>query len=169
MNAPDPTPEPAAAWERRLHAELRQLPDREAPALLAPNVMAMIRAREALGARVWWRRPATMWPPALRMGFGVVALTALVAMAVGLHLLWPEVQSTGGAQALSMFAAKLGALWSAGRSVVDALGLAVQTLLTPVRLAILGVIVLSQIILLGAGGAVLRITLQPRRSAWPTP
>lgn len=167
MNAPDPTPSPesAAAWERRLHAELRQLPDREAPALLASNVMATIRARESLRARAWWRRPATMWPPALRVGFGVVALTALVAMAVGLHLVWPEVQSTGGAQALSVFAAKLGALWSAGHSVVDALGLAVQAVLTPVRLAIFGAIVLSQIILLGAGSAALRITLQPRRGA----
>ncbi len=167
MNTPDQPhrPELEHAWERRLDAELHRLPEREAPPALLSSVMAVVRAREAMRARAWWRRPATEWHPALRVSFGVLALGVFGGMILGLHVLWPELLATSGAQAVTTFGAKLSALWDAGRTVIEALSLAVSAILTPTRLAIGAAIILSQLLLLGAGGAALRASLLPRRNA----
>jgi hypothetical protein len=167
MNPPDKDtrPELQHAWERRLDAELRALPELDAPATLVSNVMAVVRAREALGARVWWRRPATMWPPALRMAFAVAAAAVFGALIVGGHLLWPEVQASPVMNTFSALGAKFSALWSAGRTLVEAISVALHSVFTPLRLAIIGAIILSQIALFGAGSAAMRALLQPRRIA----
>jgi len=47
-------------WERRLDRELRQLPDRQAPAALVHRVMLAVQHRRSLP---WYRRPWTAWPP----------------------------------------------------------------------------------------------------------
>jgi hypothetical protein len=153
------------AWERRLHAELRRLPDLTAPVGLVPGVMAAIRVREAMCARVWYRRPVTLWHPALRMTFATVALALLGALIVGAHVLAPEIAASSAAQTLASCNAKLHALWSAGRAVVDSLGLIAQAAMTPQRLAVLGAIALFQLLLLGAGGAALRASLLSRARA----
>jgi hypothetical protein len=159
---PDRTSTPA--WERRLDAELRQLPELAAPADLLPNVMALVRARETLRARVWWRRPATMWHPALRMMFAVIAAAVLAGLIVGGQLLWPEVEGSSVMGTFSALGAKLSALWSAGHTVVNAIGTAFGAMLTPMRLAILGAILVSQLVVFGAGSAAMRAMLQPRRA-----
>jgi predicted membrane protein len=167
MNPPDqpPRPELVHAWERRLDAELRRLPEVNAPATLVPGVLAIVRAREAMRERAWWRRPATTWHPALRVAFGAAALSLLGAIILGGHLLWPELQASPEARSVSAFGSKLAALWSVAQTVVDALGLVLQSILTPARLAILAAVILSQAALLSAGAAALRATLRPRTSA----
>lgn len=167
MNPSDPTPRPELehAWERRLHAELRQLPELDAPASLLTDVMAQVRAREAMRAGAWWRRPATSWHPALRVSFGVVALAVFAGMMLGAQALWPELLASSGARSVSTFVAKIQAVWEAGRTLLDGLYVAFGTVLTPTRLAIAAVIILSQVLLLSAGGAALRASLLPRRVA----
>lgn len=165
MNPSEQPPRPGLehAWERRLDAALRQLPELEAPASLVPNVMAAIRAREALCARPWWRRPATAWPPALRVAFAVAASAVLGAMILGVHQLGPEIAASTGARAAAGLGAKLAALWDAAGTLLNGFTLAARAIATPVRLAILAAMVLAQLLFLGAGGALLRSTLLPRR------
>ncbi len=50
----------------RVHRELRHLPDRRAPATLAPRVMAAIAARQRAP---WWQQAWTDWPQGLRLAF----------------------------------------------------------------------------------------------------
>jgi len=45
--------------EKFIHAQLQKLPEREAPEILAVNVMAAIAARKNLP---WWKQPFTHWP-----------------------------------------------------------------------------------------------------------
>jgi hypothetical protein len=167
MNPPDQPsrPELEHAWERRLDTELRTLPEVEAPASLVGNVMARVRELEALRRLAWWRRPAVTWHPAMRMAFGVAAFVLLGAIIVGGHLLWPEVQASAEVQTVSTFGSKLAALWSAVRTVIGAIGLVLQSILTPMRLAILGAIILSQVAVLSAGAAAMRAALRPRTPA----
>lgn len=61
-----------ARWARNA---LRQLPERKAPATLAPRVLAAV-AR--LQARPWYRRPWAHWPNDMRW-LTMIALTAIVA------------------------------------------------------------------------------------------
>lgn len=155
--APEPPEDPA------LHAALRDLPERPAPATLIPAVMAMVQARAALQARSWWRRPVTYWPVAARWAFALTAVTLLGGLLVGLQLLGPELQSTAAWETLAGMGDKFAAAWDAGRTVVNALGVALGSILTPTRLAILGAIIAAQVLVFGAGSAAMRALLQPRR------
>jgi hypothetical protein len=170
MNPSDqnPNPEFECAWERRLDAQLRQLPELEAPADLVPNVMALVRTREAQRARAWWRRPASTWHPALRVSFGITGVVVLAALILGTHLLWPELLATSAAKTVSAIGAKLAALWEAGRTLYAAIGKVVGAIVTPTRLAIGAAIILSQVLLLSAGGAALRANLISQRPMTPS-
>lgn len=67
----NPTPHsPGEDWEAWLDRQLRQLPDRPAPASLAPRVLAAVTAR---ARRPWYRQPWFAWP----RGAQVVALLVL--------------------------------------------------------------------------------------------
>ena len=71
-------PQPEGELEQFIDRELRQLPDRQAPATLLPRVMAAWVERQR---RPWWRQSFSHWPGAARIGFLVLttALTALLA------------------------------------------------------------------------------------------
>jgi len=56
----------------RLHRELRQLPDRKAPATLAPRVLGALAARQRAP---WWRKSWAGWPPGVRLAFLSFCLT----------------------------------------------------------------------------------------------
>lgn len=149
-------------WERRLHAALRELPEIPAPAGLVPAVMDVIRARESLRARPWYRRPALLWPPALRIGFAVLALAGLGALGWGIAWGAGHVATLSPPAAWTQTLNQLAALKSAGTGLFEALQAAVASSLTPVRLAVLGAIAGAQLLLLVLGGAFWRAALQPQ-------
>lgn len=76
MNPPD-----EKKLERTLHAALRELPPRRAPATLEARVMAEIARRAALP---WWKQSFAHWPAAARAGFILVSagVIKVVLMAV---------------------------------------------------------------------------------------
>jgi hypothetical protein len=67
--------------EQSVHAALRALPDRRAPASLAARVQAEIERRAAIP---WWHKPYAYWPSWARgtflagAGAGVIALMVFV-------------------------------------------------------------------------------------------
>lgn len=70
---------PREDWDARLDRALKNLPDREAPPSLIPNVMARLQAQREVPwhQKSWWE-----WPAALRIG----SLAGSLAMLLG--LLW---------------------------------------------------------------------------------
>lgn len=58
MNAPEQQPD--SRWEAELDQQLKHLPERRAPATLAPRVMAAIQAR---ARQPWFRCTWWHWPP----------------------------------------------------------------------------------------------------------
>lgn len=148
-------------WEKRLHEELRQLPELTAPATLLPNVMAAIRARESR-VLAWYRRPATTWPPAWRIALGVAALGLFALLVAGVQLLWPGLPAWIDSPLLSRIANTVSLVWSTTATLVDAFSLVVRDSLSPVLLAIAGGACLSYLILFGAGSALWRAAMRPR-------
>jgi hypothetical protein len=73
MNSPD-----HEKLERLVHATLRALPARQAPASLENRVLAEIERRARLP---WWTKSFRSWPMPARMTFGVVSLGLVVATA----------------------------------------------------------------------------------------
>lgn len=63
--------------ERHVHAALRALPARRAPATLEARVLAEIERRQALP---WWRYSFGTWPPAARVGFVVASVVLALAV-----------------------------------------------------------------------------------------
>jgi hypothetical protein len=147
-------------WEKRLHEELRKLPEMDAPASLVPNVMAVIRARQEMMARAWWQRPATTWPLALQAALGAVALALFAMLVLAGHAVAPAVASPEEAGLVAQAGAKLGSLWNTSIALVNALGLVVQETLSPVLLAVIAGACFSYVALLGIGGALWRSVLQ---------
>lgn len=71
-------------WEKRLHEELRKLPDLEAPAGLIPSVMAVISRQRSLA---WYQRPATTWPAPLRIALVVTSACLIGLLFFGVQFL----------------------------------------------------------------------------------
>jgi hypothetical protein len=69
-----PSPE---NWEAALGRALKNLPERQAPAMLMTNVMAQVHARAAQSRqqRSWWQ-----WPVALRVASAVLLFTLLALL-----------------------------------------------------------------------------------------
>ncbi len=76
-------PEPEDQLAVALHAELRRLPPRPAPASLVANVLSALAARQGAASRpaAWWERSWFEWPRAVRRLSGVAALLAVAALA----------------------------------------------------------------------------------------
>lgn len=76
-------PEPEDPLAAALHAELRRLPPRPAPAGLIPNVLSALAARQGAAAlpAAWWERSWFEWPQAVRRLSGVAAMLAVAALA----------------------------------------------------------------------------------------
>lgn len=146
-------------WEKRLHEELRKLPDLEAPDTLVPNVMAAIRAQEDARSTAWWRRPATSWPSAMRIGMGGTALALFMLLVFAGHLLAPSIADSTESNFIAHTVAKFGELWTGLVIVIRALAGLFRQTVSPLLLAVIAGISLSYIALLGIGGALWRAVL----------
>ena len=76
------SPEP---WEAALNRALKNLPERQAPTALMPNVMRQIHARTVASQSQgsWWK-----WPLALRVASGVALAVLLAGLAWGGGHFW---------------------------------------------------------------------------------
>ena len=145
-------------WEKRLHEELKQLPEIEAPASLVPNVMAAIRARQAALAAVWYRRPATTWPMAMRVALAVSSLT-LFGLLVFAGQMLPSVSESPQFATLGQ---QFGVFSSIFNALFNAISLVMRETVTPWLLVIIGAACASYVALFGIGSALWRTVLHPR-------
>lgn len=108
------------AW---LDAQLRQLPDRPAPASLAPRVMTALAAR---AHRPWYARPWLEWPRYAR-AMSLLAVSFVLGALTYATLHFSEFAAAGTVGArLNVWLAPLEAIWAAGLAVCEALGLLKQ-------------------------------------------
>lgn len=138
--------------EARMHRELRQLPSHRAPAALAPNVMAALRAK---AMKPWWQCSFWGWPLAVQGAF-LVLLTAIPAL---LNYLLVSV-NVGG----SRWETVLATTSAQGHLILDviitlasALSTAARASLQPPVIAALVVAFLMYLWCLGTGTVLLRV------------
>jgi hypothetical protein len=145
-------------WEKRLHDELRKLPELEAPASLIPSVMAMISKQPSLA---WYRRPATTWPPALR-----IALVVSSVCLFGLLFLAAQ-QFFAGSPETTFFTtlmAKGGTLFRTMETLLGACAAVMRQYAGPVMFGVIAVAGFAYFSLLGLGGALWRVASQNHSS-----
>ncbi len=111
-----PADQPHENWETILDRRLRELPNRPAPASLAPRVLAAIQARARLP---WYRRPWMQWPRGLQAGSLLLVSFVLGALTfASLHF-----GELGVPDALSgrvnVWLAPVEALWLAGTTLLE--------------------------------------------------
>lgn len=146
-------------WEKKLHQQLRNLPDMEAPASLIPNVMAAIRKREA-AVRAWYRRPATTWPPALQIALGVAALLVFLLGVHGVHQLTAEASIAANNGPLEAFSAQLLKVWSLIKAVGVTASAIFRVAIGPVLIIVAAAACAAYLALLGLGSVVWRSFLR---------
>lgn len=106
--------------ETWLDTQLRQLPDRPAPASLAPRVMTALAAR---ARRPWYARPWLEWPRYARAMSLLAVSFALGALTYAtLHFSEFAAAGTVGAR-LNVWLAPWEAVWAAALAVCEALDL----------------------------------------------
>lgn len=152
--------------DARLHAALRALPEHRAPDTLIPGVLAAIRAREhaATIPAPWYHRPATTWPPALRIALGTIAMAVVTALAFIPQLLGIGGETASAGSALARAWDTVLALLGAVRTILSACATAVQgTAGTHWLVGGAAVMFFSYLVLLGIGGAIWRTASQPRQ------
>lgn len=145
-------------WEKRLHDELRKLPELEAPDSLIPSVMSIISKQTSLA---WYRRPATTWPPALR-----IALVVSSMCLFGLLFLAAQ-QFFAGSPETTFFTtlvAKGGTLFRTMETLLGACVTVIQQFAGPVMFAVIAVAGFAYLGLLGLGGALWRVASQHHSS-----
>lgn len=108
--------------EELIHQKLRNLPEQEAPATLAPRVMAAI---EAASRKPWWQKPWSSWPTLCQAAFlallaGVAGGTTYGAAAAWNHASLPAV-------AKWLDPAPILALWEGLGALGNALWLVLQS------------------------------------------
>lgn len=108
-----------ARWERELDRRLKNLPDRPAPADLAPRVLAAIAAR---AQAPWYRRPWTRWPRSVQV-FSLAVTSFLLGSLTYAILHFPDLAAGDGyGRQLDTWMAPVRALWDAAVVVVGVIG-----------------------------------------------
>lgn len=135
-----------------MHRELRQWPDRRAPATLAPRVLAALRAQSQAP---WWKCSFWGWPMAVQGTF----LFLLAAIPAFLNH-WFSTVSVGGL----LWDAELARVITTGQQVMEvmatlaaALSTAARASLQPPVIAALAVAFLMYLWCLGTGTVLLRV------------
>lgn len=145
-------------WEKRLHEELRNLPELEAPAGLIPSVMAAVSKQASLA---WYRRPAMTWPAPLR-----IALVVLSVCLFGLLFLGVQFLMAGSPEA-HFFNAVLATGETIIRTMEAILGACLTVMrryASPGMFAAIAAAALAYFTLLGLGGALWRVAAHQRVS-----
>lgn len=99
--------EPDPQLAKLLHAQLRQLPDCQAPPALVPGVLEAIRARAEVP---WWRQSWWHWPLTAKVAFAACALAFVGLLASGGF--WLNDTVAGYSQQVSERMAPLASTWS---------------------------------------------------------
>lgn len=143
-------------WEAWLDRRLRELPDRPAPASLAPRVLAAVAAR---ARRPWYRRPWLEWPRPVQAASLLAVSFALGALTFALlHLGELAAAESLGAQ-LRVWWAPVEALAAALGSVVEAVGVLARHLQPRVWLGLGGLAVLMYGTCLSVGTLLYRLAV----------
>lgn len=105
-----PTDHNPGDWEASLDRQLKALPDRPAPATLAPRVLALIAARTRLP---WYRRPWLTWPRAVQ-ALSLVAVSFVLGALTYASLHFGDLAVPGALEGrLDVWLAPVEALWTA--------------------------------------------------------
>jgi hypothetical protein len=160
MNPP-PTPPEESRWAAELDRRLKDLPDRRAPATLAPRVMAAVRAR---AASPWYRRTWWQWP-ALAQGLSLLVFSALLGGLtwVCLHAGRDELASSVGSYLTEGFAV-FAPLWSLLATLVEAFVLVLKQVPLLAWAGVAAFFSVMYLSCIGLGTALYRIAL-PRRNS----
>lgn len=145
-------------FERQLHATLKSLPDRRAPASLEGRVLAAIATREA---RPWWHKSYQHWPAAVRIAFLVLSATlAAVLIAAGAMVIAGVEPATAQpvAEALDWFAQ----LRAFGATASELTGRLFPSISSTWMYVALGAIGLLYATLIGLGATAYRLLWQAR-------
>lgn len=151
----NPTPHPPGEdWEAWLDRQLRQLPDRPAPASLAPRVLAAVAAR---ARRPWYRQPWFAWP----RGAQVLALLVLSGALGSLTYALLHLEDFAAAETLAeQFAAwwaPVEAVRAAAHALVTTLSLLARQVSGTVWVALGGLAVLMYAACLALGTVLYRL------------
>lgn len=159
MNTPSTPPE--RRWETELDRRLKNLPDRPAPAGLAPRVMAAIRAQAALPwyRRTWWQWPLLAQVLSLLWFSGLLGGLTWVCLHGGRGEL-PGVVGGQVMESLAVFAP----LWSLVTAMLEALALVLKQVPLLAWVGVIGFFAVMYLSCIGLGTALYRIAL-PRRNS----
>ncbi len=154
-------PEPEDKLAAELHAELRRLPPRPAPASLIANVLSALAAREAQGQgapalqSAWWERSWFEWPQAVRRLSGVAAVFLLAAL-IGVTLLLLNLDY------LFNLAGPATEAWGVAGALGNALAVVGHAVPTTVLIAAGGLLAVSYLGAIALGTVFFRYTWQRR-------
>ncbi|HWB99211.1 MAG TPA: hypothetical protein VG672_21025, partial [Bryobacteraceae bacterium] len=95
--------------ETEIDRLLRELPELNAPASLAPRVLAALARKTALP---WYRQPWTAWPFYLRLAVFVLLLTSFLALCVASYQLTRAAGFSNAVQELSQTFSWVGSVWN---------------------------------------------------------
>jgi len=93
----------------------------------------------------------------MRAALSISALVLFAALVFGGQLLAPQIANSTEASWLSLAGTKIAGLWSAAVALVNALGLVLREVLSPLLLVVIAGACFSYVALLGIGGALWRV------------
>ncbi len=151
---------PEEDWEAWLDHRLKALPDRPAPASLAPRVLAAVAAR---ARRPWYRQPWFAWPR-LAQVLSLVLLSATLGSLTYALLHLGELAGGGtGAAPWRVWWAPIEALGTALALVFEAVELAARQVEGRVWVALGTLAALMYLTCVGVGTVLYRLVARPRR------
>jgi len=146
-------------WVAALDAELRQLPDVQAPETLIPRVMAVVRAKAKLP---WWRRTWWHWPPAAQ----VLLLLGFVGLMIGLSyygpLAWNGLATSHLGQTLGGWLQALTPLWDCLAALINAFALVIRQARTLALVLAAGICLALYLSCLGLGTMMYKVAFSKR-------